>query len=93
MAKKPSLPSARLTQSDLESIASAFLKSQDVTDTGWVGISYQWDEEDSARPVWRLTRRSNAPALARTTPWHIWIDDETGKVIRSGTRDGKPAAP
>ena len=93
MAKRPSLPSARLTQGDVESIASAFLKSQDVADTGWVGISYQWDEEDSARPVWRLTRRSNAPALARTTPWHIWIDDESGQVIRSGPRGGKAVDP
>ena len=93
MAKRPSLLSARLTQGDVESIASAFLKSQDVTDTGWVGISYQWDEEDSARPVWRLTRRSNAPALARTTPWHIWIDDESGKVMRSGPRGGKAVDP
>jgi len=89
MPRQPSLPSARLTQDDVEGIASAFLKSQDVTDTGWVGVSYQWDEEDSARAVWRLTRRSNAPALARTTPWHIWIDDESGQVIRSGPRGGK----
>jgi hypothetical protein len=93
MAKRLSLPSPRLTQVEAESIASAFLKAQDVADTGWVGASYQWDEEGSARPVWRLTRRSNAPALARTTPWHIWIDDESGKVIRSGTRDGKPVTP
>lgn len=90
MAKRPSLPSARLTQVSVESIASAFLKSQDVTDTGWTGVSYQWDEEDSARPVWRLTRQSNAPALARTTPWHIWIDDASGKVLRSGPRGGTP---
>lgn len=90
MAKQPSLPPPRLTQTEVESIASAFLKSQDVADTGWAGASYEWDSDGGARAVWRLTRQSNAPALARTTPWHIWIDDASGKVIRSGTRDGKP---
>ena len=93
MTKRPSLPYPRLTQEGAEHIASAFLKSQAVADTGWVGATFQWDEEDNTRPVWRLTRRSNAPALARTTPWHIWIDDESGKVIRSGTRGGKPNTP
>jgi hypothetical protein len=89
MPKPPPLPAARLTQSDAERIASAFLAAQGLDDTGWVAADYHWDEQSKA-PRWRLTRRSDAPPLARTTPWHIWIDDRSGTVVRSGTREGKP---
>lgn len=90
--KRPPLPSARLTQEEVEKIASAFLKSDGLTDTGWTGARFQWDEKDSTRAVWRLTQISNDPPSVRTTPSHIWIDDESGRVIRIGARDGSPVA-